>query len=239
MESEELPQASGEQSGTDALVRAFSWGPPRTEGGRLVIPLNWGAGRPDPHDDDFLDDSSESSLSESDSEGVGPSPEILVPFAFSVDGSKADDGLIIASVTIAWDALCREIEQDPDFLHRVTPRQLEELVAARYHESGWKVTLTPRSGDGGRDVIAVHEGLKVRVFDEVKRFDPGSRIDAKTVRALFGVLAHSGNVSKGIITTTANFAPGVEREFADEIPYRLELRNGSQLAEWIRSRSSQ
>jgi hypothetical protein len=79
----------------------------------------------------------------------------------------------------------------------------------------------------------VHRGFKMRIFDEVKRYAPGSRIDAGIVRALYGVISLDANVSKGVITTTANFAPGIEAEFADVIPFRLNLRNGSGLAKWM------
>jgi len=106
-------------------------------------------------------------------------------------------------------------------------------ATARYERAGWQVMLTPRSADGGRDVIAVHRGFKMRIFDEVKRYAPGSRIDAGIVRALYGVIALDANVSKGVITTTANFAPGIETEFADVIPFRRNLRNGSGLAKWV------
>lgn len=134
-----------------------------------------------------------------------PSPEIVMPFSFMLSGQRSDEGLIIVSVAIAWDALLREIERDANFLYTLDPRKLEELVAARYDKAGWNVTLTPRSGDRGRDVIAVHQGLKVRIFDEVKCYAPGTTIDAGIVRSIYGVIALDRNVSKGIVTTTADF----------------------------------
>lgn len=164
---------------------------------------------------------------------TGSLPEIVVPFAFTVSGQKGDDGLIIESVGIAWDVLLRAIERDPDFLYTFDSRKLEELVAARYDRAGWKVTLTPRSADGGRDVIAVHHGFRMRIFDEVKCYAPGTHIDAGIVRALYGVIALDANVSKGVITTTADFAPGIEKEFSSVMPWRLNLRDGSGLAKWM------
>ncbi len=58
-------------------------------------------------------------------------------------------------------------------------------------------------------------------------------ITPNDVRALLGVLERDRNVSKGIVTTTGEFAPGVYDEFKDFMPHRLELRNGTQLKEWL------
>jgi len=46
----------------------------------------------------------------------------------------------------------------------------EEIIAGAYKKAGFdEVTLTPRSGDLGRDVIAIKKGLgSVRVIDQVK-----------------------------------------------------------------------
>ena len=59
-------------------------------------------------------------------------------------------------------------------------------------------------------------------------------MDGERVRAILGVLALDLNATKGIITTTSDFAPGVEEEFEDVMPYRLETKNGQQFVEWIR-----
>ena len=56
---------------------------------------------------------------------------------------------------------------------------------------------------------------------------------ADDVRALAGVLLRDQNVSKGIVTTTSTFAPGIEEEMKALIPYRLELKDGKQLREWL------
>jgi Restriction endonuclease len=58
-------------------------------------------------------------------------------------------------------------------------------------------------------------------------------VRADDVRALLGVLTRDQNVSKGVITTTATFAPGVVAEMAPFIPFRLELKDGARLMEWL------
>ncbi len=49
-----------------------------------------------------------------------------------------------------------------------------------------------------------------------------------------GVLDGDKNASRGVVTTTSEFAPGVWEEFKDYIPGRLELRDSHGLCEWLR-----
>ena len=89
------------------------------------------------------------------------------------------------------------------------------------------MTLTPRSGDHGRDVIAIKRGLgSVRIIDQVKAYKPGHWVTANDVRALVGVVAGDG-ASKGFLTTTSDFAPrlrtGKDPLVAKFIPAQLEL----------------
>jgi restriction system protein len=69
----------------------------------------------------------------------------------------------------------------------------------------------------------------------VKAYSPNRVVTAEEVWALKGVVDGEGNVSKGVVTTTSKFAPGV---YTDErltrlMPHRLELKNGNQLRQWL------
>lgn len=93
------------------------------------------------------------------------------------------------------------------------------------------MTLTPHSGDLGRDVIAVKRGLgTIRVIDQVKAYKPDHLVKANDVRASAGVLQGDG-ASKGFLTTTSDFAPklGEDPLIIPFIPSRLELINGKML----------
>lgn len=122
---------------------------------------------------------------------------------------RTDDGFIIEAVSLPWLALMKKLAMDPAFIHQLTPEQLEELIAASYDRAGYHTTLTPRSGDKGRDVIAEKRGIgAIRIIEQVKRYRPGHRVTADEVRALHGVLTLDQSASKGIVTTTSDFAPG-------------------------------
>ena len=57
------------------------------------------------------------------------------------------------------------------------------------------------------------------------------------VSAMLGVLSTRPNVSKGIVTTTSAFAPGVltDPELARFMPHRLELKARDTLIPWLQS----
>jgi restriction system protein len=106
------------------------------------------------------------------------------------------------------------------------------MVAGAYRAAKFdEVILTPRSADLGRDVIAVKHGLgTIRVIDQVKAYKPGHLVTANDVRALMGVLDPDG-ASKGFVTTTSDFAPGIATDPLIQrlIPRQLELVNGPTL----------
>lgn len=166
-------------------------------------------------------------------EGVAQQ-ELLIASQLVLFGEKSTEGQLIEAVMVPWPAIFREMQQDADFLLKFDPRKFEELVAAAYDEEGCEVTLTPRSGDRGRDVIAIYPGLgRLRILDQVKRYAPGHVVKADEVRSLYGVLVHDTAASKGVVTTTSTFAPGVREEFADVMPTRLDLRDGGEVHEWV------
>jgi len=163
-------------------------------------------------------------------------PEILISANIINLGDMVTEGQLIDSVAVPWFEILKELERDPQFLHQLGWRKMEELVAGAYQREGWpEVILTPRSGDGGRDIIVSKPGVgAVRFIDQVKAYAPGHRVPAEDVRALYGVLTRDQNVSKGIVTTTATFAPGVYEEWKAFMPFRLELKDGPALTDWLR-----
>lgn len=156
-------------------------------------------------------------------------------------GHSTDEGRLIQAVAVPWFEVMRMIEKDPDGIYQIDPWKWEEIIAGAYKQAGFdEVILTPRSGDKGRDVIATKFGVgSVRFFDQVKAYRPGNVVTAEEVRAMLGVVTGAGNVSKGIITTTSEFAPRLsEDEYIKPfIPYRLELKARDELLKWLESLS--
>jgi restriction system protein len=136
-----------------------------------------------------------------------------------------------------WEAIFQKIVQNPNslFHFKDDPRAFEEFIADTYRLDGYDVELTPRSNDGGVDVIASKSGFgAIKIFDQAKAYSEGRRVPANDVRAAYGVLSMAQDTSKVVITTTSEFAPGVYDEFARFMPTRLQLRHGQNLIEWLK-----
>ena len=67
----------------------------------------------------------------------------------------------------------------------------------------------------------------------MKRHSAGNPVTANDVRALLGVLSADRNATKGVVTTTATFAPRIAEDpsISPFVPHRLELIDGTQLVE--------
>jgi restriction system protein len=153
-------------------------------------------------------------------------------------GEKTDEGQTIEAVFHPWRQIVTALLRNPQLMHELDWRAWEEMIAGGYKAAGYDIViLTPPSGDRGRDIIATRDDLgSIRIIDQVKAYKPGHRVPANDVRALLGVLSGDQNVSKGIVTTTSEFAPGVYEDpfIKPFMPNRLDLRSGPQLLEWLR-----
>ena len=150
---------------------------------------------------------------------------------------KHSEGILIRAVEIPWRKIISHLGKDWNLASQISSRQWEELIAAAFHQAKYdEVILTPRSGDHGRDVIAIKNGVgSIRIINSVKALKPGSLVRYDDVRALAGVLLGDQKASKGIITTTSDFPPNIHKDpyIAPLMPFRLELMNGSTLKRWL------
>jgi restriction system protein len=166
-------------------------------------------------------------------------PELLLQAEITLTGPATSEGVIVRAAAVPWLEIFEHIRRDPNFLAYFAkePRKFEEFIAATYDRAGFdEVTLTPQRGDGGRDVIAVKRGWgSVRFLEQTKAYSPGHLVTHDDVRAMLGVINIDRNSSKGLITTTSDFQPGVftSPDFAPFLPHRLELKNGEALVAWL------
>lgn len=169
-----------------------------------------------------------------------PDLDILFGYDLSINGlilkgSHAQSSLMMRT---PWEAILRLLSENPAELFRFSkdPRAFEEFIAETYRRDGYEVVLTPRSGDGGKDIIATRSGFgSIKILDQAKAFSRGHLVTAEDARALMGVLFMDQAASKAVLTTSSDFAPGARTEFASYGPTRLELRSGIDLIDWVKS----
>lgn len=158
-------------------------------------------------------------------------------FALVIPEKKTSEGLLIASTSHLWAEIVTRLGNDWSVAREFNPRQWEEIIAGAFNKAGYEVTLTPRSGDHGRDVIATRLGVGcVKIIGSVKANAPGNLVSYDDVRALLGVMSGSPEVSKGIVATASDFPPKIEQDpfIKPFLPTRLELLNGAALQKWLR-----
>lgn len=167
---------------------------------------------------------------------LGTLPEVTLKAVITL-GAADPEGRLVKSVAVAWFEILRLIQKDPAAVYQIDSRTWEEIIAGAYRQAGFnEVILTPRSGDKGRDVVATRFGVgSIRIFDQVKAYKPGHLVTADEVRAMLGVITGADNVSKGIVTTTSEFAPRLAEDpyIKKYLPYRLELKPRNVLLPWL------
>jgi hypothetical protein len=130
----------------------------------------------------------------------------------------------------------RRLAKEPRDLHCLPPRKFEELIAELFRDRGWSVELTKQTRDGGSDIIAVRGdvGSHVKMLIEAKRYSPDRPVGVGLVRQLYAVrqLRHA---SKAVLATTSYFSPDACKEFAEFIPWELELDDYDQILRWLKS----
>jgi restriction system protein len=167
-----------------------------------------------------------------------PLPAITLKAVVLDLGAKTEEGAIVLAVREPFFDILKMLEHEPSIAHEIDWRKWEEIIAGAWERSKLfdEVILTPRSGDKGRDVIATKwGGYSIRIFDQVKAYKPGLLVPEDEVVRMLGMLDRDRNVSKGYITTTSNFAPGVwkDEDLKRYMPHRLELTNGEKLLAWL------
>jgi restriction system protein len=161
----------------------------------------------------------------------------LVISSVIIPNKSVDDGVLIKSTSILWAEIVEQLGADWSVAYQLPPERWEEIVAGAFKKAGYdEVILTPRSGDHGRDVIAIKIGIGcVKIIDSVKAYGPKHLVSYDSVRGLLGVLSREVNASKGIITTTSDFPPNIMNDpfISPFVPTRLELMNGEALRRWL------
>jgi restriction system protein len=155
-----------------------------------------------------------------------------------IPGDKTKEGTLVKGVSALWFEMMRLIRNDPDIIYHIDCWKWEEILAGAYKQDGWEiVTLTPKRGDKGIDVIAERTGLgqlRFLLLDQMKAYSPGHLVGPDEIREMKGVLLENPKASKGLITTTADFTPGALEEAEKQAP-RLELRPRGKLISWLAS----
>ena len=146
----------------------------------------------------------------------------------------------ISEIKNAIPQLIRLIQEDSSYIYRISTREFEEIVAEIFRAQDYEVTLTKRTRDGGKDVIAIHRnvlGLETCYFIECKRHALDSKVDVGIVREVYGVHSTKNGPNKSVIATTSTFTPDAIKYVNNEVRSRwdMELKDIQDVLQWIRN----
>ncbi len=129
------------------------------------------------------------------------------------------------------------IRHTPELMRSMEPRAFEELTAELLRKLGFQcVQLTPRSGDGGRDIIATREvnNIPIIMAFECKKYSESRKIGPETLRALLGTVSHGRTkASMGVLVTTSSFTSGALSYIAAEAS--IDGKDFKALSKWLAS----
>jgi len=124
------------------------------------------------------------------------------------------------------------LAKNPEYLRHLHYRKFEELIAEIIRNKGFEVTLTPKTRDGGKDIIALYKNpLGHQMFIvECKRYSEDNKIGVELVRGLYGVKV-AERYNQAILVTTSTFTSAA-KEFVKPLKFELELKDYNDITEW-------
>jgi restriction system protein len=122
----------------------------------------------------------------------------------------------------------------PEKLYELPPRKFEELIALIFKNQGFNVELTPETGDGGFDVVAVQNDQltgKSTYLVECKRYQADNKVGVGIIRSLYGVVTDQ-KATKGILATSSFFTTGAKK-FEETNCNKLSLSDYDVVVGWL------
>jgi hypothetical protein len=131
------------------------------------------------------------------------------------------------------DRLLAHLSRFPNDRFQIKPRLFEETVAELLERMGYRVHLTPWSGDKGRDIIAAIDTptAPVLMLVQCKRYAANRRVGPEPITRLWTRL-FDDKANLAMVVTTSSFEP-VAYETASTRGYQVSLKDGEDFLEWV------
>ena len=130
--------------------------------------------------------------------------------------------------------LILELGKQPEAMYELSSGTFEELVAELLEDMGYDVKLTPRTRDGGRDIIAVFKlpHADILTIVDCKHFAKHRKIGPDIVQRLLWVADRNDKASQAMLVTTSSFTSGskiIEKEYK----WKLSLKDFNDIKVWL------
>ena len=133
------------------------------------------------------------------------------------------------------DRLLKYLSENPKAFYQLTGREFEEVMAEIYCKLGYKVELTKKTGDGGKDIIIRKPEVlgDFIYYVECKKYAAKRHVGVGIVRNLVGTV-NTDRVNGGILVTTSFFTP-VARKFVidNKYDYQIQMHDYNKIREML------
>jgi len=127
-------------------------------------------------------------------------------------------------------------EKNPELLKNIHHRDFENFIADLFKREGFKVEVTKKTRDGGRDIIAIRSdfNIKVKYLIECKRHQWDNKVGVDIVRQLYGV-QQAESANKSIIVTTSKFTKdAINFASKENTEWHMQLSDYNELLKWTK-----
>lgn len=144
--------------------------------------------------------------------------------------------LLISDISLN---LIKSLKQDMKHVFSLTPYEFELLVERLLNEFGYKTERTPKTRDGGYDIIAIKTNElsgKDTYLIECKRYKSENKIGIDLIRNIYSVV-DINQATKGMIMTSSTFSKDAKDFAMNKLNNRIILHDYFKLEEWIKTKN--
>lgn len=139
------------------------------------------------------------------------------------------------NIEIAINSSILERIKNIDDIYKISPFQFENLVGELLEKQGLEIKMTPKSKDGGRDILSI---LKTPIGEiltivECKQYSKDRKVGIEIAERFMWVCDHNDHASKAMIVTTSGFTKGCY-QLREKYLYKLELKDLDSIIEWLK-----
>lgn len=127
------------------------------------------------------------------------------------------------------------LKRNPNYLYKIAPDSFEILIADILVNLGYEIEFTPKTRDGGRDLLAILNTPlgKLLTIVECKRYAPDRKIGINYIERLLWTMTRNDNANCSLLATTSYFSEEA-RKLEREYNWLLKLRDFTDIKGWIK-----
>jgi HJR/Mrr/RecB family endonuclease len=128
------------------------------------------------------------------------------------------------------------VRDSPSRMWKLSAHEFEELVAKIFQGFGFKVFMTKKTHDEGRDIIAINKAndIAIKYVIECKRYTPPNKVGIGIVQRMIGVRVPN-RANKAILVTSSYFTQiAFDYVKRNRLMWDIDLKDYDDICRWLR-----